>query len=412
MNILDNILQNITYVLFPLTLYLIYFAYIKNMDLEEKSIFLEIALFSSLYMLFRNIDLKNYAYAIVFLNIPLLIAYLKRKTKTAVLISITLIIFLYTNLNISLILLIIEYVLYFIIYSGLMKKNELNIRSITAIFVSIRTFFIAFQSTFYLFFDTNPSHLLLNISTMVIFLVATAYIILLLFEKCEGVMNYNSTLNELNREKEIRTSLFKITHEIKNPLAVCRGYLDMLAEDNYKKYKEYIPIISSEINRTLLLMDDFLDYTKVKINKEDVDLILLLEEISLELKPLFKKNNIKTKLNIPDDEIYLDLDYNRMKQVLVNIFKNSVEAKSDDTTITVDINEHKDMVDIIISDTGVGMSKEVLEKIGQNFYTTKERGTGLGVSLSKEIIALHGGKIHYESTLGKGTKVYISLPAN
>ena len=63
----------------------------------------------------------------------------------------------------------------------------------------------------------------------------------------------------------------------------------MLAEDNYKKYKEYIPIISSEINRTLLLMDDFLDYTKVKINKEDVDLILLLEEISLELKPLFKK---------------------------------------------------------------------------------------------------------------------------
>ncbi len=93
-----------------------------------------------------------------FLNIPLLIAYLKRKTKTAVLISITLIIFLYTNLNISLILLIIEYVLYFIIYSGLMKKNELNIRSITAIFVSIRTFFIAFQSTFYLFFDTNPYH--------------------------------------------------------------------------------------------------------------------------------------------------------------------------------------------------------------------------------------------------------------
>ena len=71
----------------------------------------------------------------------------------------------------------------------------------------------------------------------------------------------------------------------------------MLAEDNYKKYKEYIPIISSEINRTLLLMDDFLDYTKVKINKEDVDLILLLEEISLELKPLFKKNNIKTKFN-------------------------------------------------------------------------------------------------------------------
>ena len=65
-----------------------------------------------------------------------------------------------------------------------------------------------------------------------------------------------------------------------------------------------------------------------------------------------------------------------MKQVLVNIFKNSVEAKSDDTTITVDINEHKDMVDIIISDTGVGMSKEVLEKIGQTFILPKKEERG------------------------------------
>ena len=65
-----------------------------------------------------------------------------------------------------------------------------------------------------------------------------------------------------------------------------------------------------------------------------------------------------------------------MKQVLVNIFKNSVEAKSDDTTITVDINEHKDMVDIIISDTGVGMSKEVLEKIAKTFILPKKEERG------------------------------------
>ena len=186
----------------------------------------------------------------------------------------------------------------------------------------------------------------------------------------------------------------------------------MLKEDDYKKYRDYIPIISSEINRTLLLMDDFLDYTKVKIKKEDVDLVYLLEEIEKELKPLFKNNNIKTVFNIPDDEIYLDLDYNRIKQVLINVFKNSIEAKSDHTTITLTIEEHKDNVQIIIKDTGIGMDEEVLSKIGQNFYTTKEKGTGLGVSLSKEIIKLHGGSMHYESKLGKGTSVYISLPLN
>lgn len=412
MIVLDHILINMTYLLFPITLYLIYFAYVKNMDLEEKSIFLELALFSSLYMLLRNIDLDNYIYSIIFFNIPLLISYLKRKTKTSIAISIVLIIFLSIKLNFSPILLIIEYLLYFIIYTTLGRKNKITVNNITATFVVIRTFFISFQSTFYILHDESIPSLLVDISIMVILLLLISYITLLLFQKCESIMNYNSTLNELKREKEIRMSLFKITHEIKNPLAVCRGYLDMLKEDDYKKYREYIPIISSEINRTLLLMDDFLDYTKVKIKKEDVDLVYLLEEIEKELKPLFKNNNIKTVFNIPDDEIYLDLDYNRIKQVLINVFKNSIEAKSDNTTITLTIEENKDNVQIIIKDTGIGMDEEVLSKIGQNFYTTKEKGTGLGVSLSKEIIKLHGGSMHYESTLGKGTSVYIKLPLN
>ena len=186
----------------------------------------------------------------------------------------------------------------------------------------------------------------------------------------------------------------------------------MMKENDYKNYQKYIPIINSEINRTLLLMDDFLDYTKLKINKEDVDIVYLIEELENDLKPLLKKNKIELEFNIPDDEIYLDLDYFRIKQVLINVIKNSIEAKSNNPKISLEIKQEQKNIKIIISDNGVGMDDEVLKRIGENFYTTKERGTGLGVSLSKEIIRLHGGEMNYESELGKGTTVFITLPQN
>ena len=87
-------------------------------------------------------------------------------------------------------------------------------------------------------------------------------------------MNINTAMKELEKEKVLRTSLFKLTHEIKNPLAVCKGYLDMLDLNNQEKVDKYIPIVKGEIERTLTLMDDYLDYTKVKINKEEVDKVL------------------------------------------------------------------------------------------------------------------------------------------
>jgi len=244
------------------------------------------------------------------------------------------------------------------------------------------------------------------------FSILLSYIIVIIIDKSENIVNYNSTLNELNREKEIRESLFKITHEVKNPLAVCRGYLDMLDSQKRKEYHKYVPIISNEINRTLNLMDDFLDYTKVKVAKEDTDLYLLLDEIKDEIKPLLKNNNIEAKFNIPDDELYMDLDYNRIKQVFINIFKNSIEAKKDSMEITLSVFSKDDLVTIKVSDNGIGMDKDTLERIGENFFTTKRNGTGLGVSLSKEIISLHSGKMYYKSVKGKGTDVYIELPIN
>lgn len=411
MSIFGGIITNTVYILFPLTIYIIYTAYIRNIDKKEKKLFLELALYSSLYMLIRYGVMFKTIYPALLFNIPLVISFVKNQKISSIVISIILIYFNYYKLHFSLLVLIIEYITYFIIYLSFDKSKNRNTNIING-FIIVRTLSMIYQTIFYIMPEASYLEIVSYILLSSLLFSFLSYIIIMIIDKSENIVNYNSTLNELNREKEIRESLFKITHEIKNPLAVCRGYLDMLENQKRKEYHKYVPIISNEINRTLNLMDDFLDYTKVKITKEDTDLYLLLDEIKDEIKPLLKNNNIESKFEIPDDELYLDLDYNRIKQVFINIFKNSIEAKSENMKITLSVYNKNNLVTIKVSDNGIGMDRETLKRIGENFFTTKKNGTGLGVSLSKEIISLHSGKMYYKSIKGKGTDVYIELPTN
>ena len=107
-------------------------------------------------------------------------------------------------------------------------------------------------------------------------------------------------------------------------------------------------------------------------------------------------------------------DYNRLKQVLVNIIKNSMEAKIEGKILTIKlkIKVSKCNIKIIISDNGIGMTKEELNRLGEVFYTTKPNGTGIGVNLSKEIIERHNGTLTYESEKYLGTNVIIDLPVD
>lgn len=408
MSIFGGVIVNTIYILFPLTVYLIYSAYTKNLDKKEKSIVLELALYSSIYMLIRYGVMFKTIYPTLLFEIPLVVSFIKNKSITSITIAIILIIFNYYRFNFNIVMLLIEYLLYFFSFLLFNKKSN-RIGKIINSFLVIRILSMIYQTIFNIMPNSNYLDLFTYIFFSSLLLAFFLYLIVFIIDLSENIVNYNSTLNELNREKEIKQSLFKMTHEVKNPLAVCRGYLDMLDSD-YEKYNEYIPVISKEINRTLTLMDDFLDYTKIKVAKEDTDICMLLEDIRDELMPLLKNNNIKYEFIIPDDEVYLDLDYNRIKQVFINIYKNSIEAKKKNMKIILKAYIRSNQLVIKVSDNGVGMSKDTLKHIGENFYTTKENGTGLGVSLSQEIINLHNGKMYYKSQLNKGTDVFIELP--
>ena len=181
---------------------------------------------------------------------------------------------------------------------------------------------------------------------------------------------------------------------------------------NSTNYEKYLPILKSEINKTLNLLQDFSACSKIKIEPDIIDISLLIEEITNNLKLMFDKKNIKFIIEQLQEEIYINGDYNRLNQVLLNIIKNSIEAQDENKQSFIKIytkNTNKN-IQIFVEDNGVGISRENLKKISEPFFTTKQNGTGLGVLLSKEIIEAHGGKLEYKSKENIGTTVKITLP--
>lgn len=410
MPIFENIFLLCVFLFFPLTCYLLYITHLSNMDLKVKNVVLDISLITSLFLIIRYINNKS-IYILLFFNIPLLLAYLKRKNITAIFISIVIVYFYNYYTSIPLIILILEYSVYFTIYLYVSKykKNYVNYLNI---FVAIKLFVISFL----IFYIINPtgtitSNIIYLLLTATVFIVFT-YLSLALFETGEDIINLYGILKESKKDKVLFESLSKLTHELKNPIAVCKGYIEIIDRNGIESAPKYLPIISNEIERSLSVINDFSSLGKLKkLNKEEVDLQVLLEEIITILNPLFKKNNANIYLNIKDD-IYVSIDYLRMKQVFVNILKNALEAKKDDEQLNVFIEVKKNLnnLKIIIKDNGIGMDKNTLERITEIFYTTKANGNGLGVVLSKEIIEMHKGSINYKSTKGKGTTVTITLP--
>lgn len=192
----------------------------------------------------------------------------------------------------------------------------------------------------------------------------------------------------------------KFTHEIKNPLTVCNGYLDMMLKCSDKDKDTYIEIVRDEIKRSLNIINDYNNF--LSINKTNFNLYDLLLEIKNNLEKLYKSKIII----ISNNKMNYYGDYSKLKQVFINIIKNSYEANSN--LIVIKIDEDNSIYKISIFDNGIGIKN--ISDIYKEYYTTKENGNGLGIPYIKEIIELHRGTINYYSEENIGTRVEIILP--
>ena len=408
MNIFKTLLFNMINILFPLFCYIIFLATNKTINKKQKEILFDFLIITSTYISFIfNQDI----YPIInflLLNSLIIIAYTKNRVFSANIVSI-LIIVLYASKFNFIYLMIIPYILIFIIYK---IKNRYNFKDFYFIdlFLIIHYIVLIFWLYFYNLDIYNSMAFLDNI-IIFLFYYMIVHIIYLLYTLGEKIINTNSDYKKLKNSAEIKMSLFKITHEIKNPIAVIKAYLDMMDINNKNKVKEYIPIIKSEIDRLLNLLQDFLLVNNSSINLDIMDINMLIEDVIKKERSLIENKNIKLKLNLIDDEIYINGDYNRLSQVLINIIKNSIEAIDNDNGIIKIKNIIKNnYINIIIEDNGYGISEKNLKMIKEPFYTTKNKGTGLGVSVSDEIVKAHNGILIYDSKESRGTKVTIKLP--
>ena len=388
MRIEDILLLNLNILLTPILIYLVYISYIKIQDKEEEKLILIIIIFLQVYLIFKYSISLNKNFPLLIIDIPLLISYYKKENTLIILLSIINIVYYNTFYN-TLALLIAEYIIYFFI-------NKKDIK-----------YYWIIKILFLTYYTNQTIEIIYNILPSIIFFSLIVY----LLKKAEEMLNLHQVIKQITKEKQIKDSLFKITHEIKNPIAVCKGYLDMYDEKK-EECKNYIPIIKEEIDRVLVLLEDFLSMNRQKITKEIIDINLLLEETITNMKLLFKNKKIKLETKIIDDEIYINADYNRLTQVLVNILKNSVEALDNKKSPTIKVwtEKNKNKIKIHIKDNGIGIKKENITKINEPFFTTKQKGTGLGVSLSNEIVKAHKGKVKYISKENEFTEVIVTLP--
>lgn len=405
----DSLIIYLIFLLFPILLYLIFLTYTKITNKKESELLFDLCLLSSVYLI-----IKYYIYFpdkmfLLLVNIPLVIGIIRKRYLLSFILSIFIAFYYYKLFDFNIYFVFSEYFFYFLYFYIFNKKHKKD-NSIKIInnFTFLKGIVLSYEIFYIVPNNSNIIFVIINLFLLLIIFYVICYLVVKLMEKAEKILSLNKVLNELQHEKELKNSLFKITHEIKNPIAVCKGYVDMFDKKDINKCERYNEIIKNELNRTLIIMDDFMNYTKIKVKLDIIDINMLLSEVLESFSLIFKINNVDLINKVTDDEIYINGDYDRLKQVFINLIKNGIES-FDGKNGKLEIKSKENNKEVIISiiDNGCGMDEEVFKNINKMFYTTKKNGTGIGLPLSNEIIKLHNGRINLYSKKGEGTTVEI-----
>lgn len=204
-----------------------------------------------------------------------------------------------------------------------------------------------------------------------------------------------------------------ITHEIRNPMAVVRGFLQLMKEKSPDSLDHYYRIVMDELDRANGIISDFLSLAQNRISEKEES---HLHDIIHELSPLLwadanlRGQSIEMQLggNIPS----LLLNGKEIKQLILNLCRNAMEAMDEKGVVTIGTRLEGDTVELIVQDTGVGIPKAKLDRLFEPFFTTKSKGTGLGLALCLSIMQRHNGNITVSSEEAQGTCFTATFPVS
>jgi two-component system, sporulation sensor kinase E len=204
-----------------------------------------------------------------------------------------------------------------------------------------------------------------------------------------------------------------IAHEIRNPMTALKGFIQLLESSMETDHEMYFHVIKSELQRIESIITEFLILAKPQaVQYQETDLVKIMKETLELLNAQAVMHNVQFKEQYENGIPAVFAEPNQLKQVFINIVKNAIEVMQKGGMISIRISEkNADTVRISITDEGMGIPKEKIKKLGEPFYTTKERGTGLGLMVTFKIVEEHEGTVEVESELGEGTTFHIDVPS-
>lgn len=229
-------------------------------------------------------------------------------------------------------------------------------------------------------------------------------------------------ITEIKRSREFMQQTEKLTvvgelaagiaHEIRNPLTSLKGFTQLLG-DKMGANHEYMDIMITEIDRINTIVSELLLLAKPsKLEFKPIQLKDILDNIITLMSAQANLYGVKIRLvsNEPLNDLYIFGIEDKMKQVFINLLKNAIESMEDGGEVVIHVEEQKGQIEIKFIDAGCGIPRELLPKLGQPFFTTKDRGTGLGLMVCYSIIESHHGTMLIDSASGEGTTVSVTLP--
>ena len=247
--------------------------------------------------------------------------------------------------------------------------------------------------------------------------------------KLNKQLEENKKLSEeiINNEKFKNNYFVNLSHELRTPINVITSILQLtnnLINNNtmtYEKAKDYTKIVSRNCENLLKIINDIIDSSKIetgnyKINKKNHDIVYIVEEVALSMSDFIEEKGLSLIIDPEIEEKVISCDEIEIERCVINLLGNAVKFTPEGGEILIYIKEVKNYIEITIEDNGIGISKEDQEFIFKRFSqvegngATKASSSGIGLTLVKYIVDLHGGYIRLESELDKGSKFTIGLP--
>ncbi|MCS7461778.1 ATP-binding protein [Paenibacillus doosanensis] len=240
----------------------------------------------------------------------------------------------------------------------------------------------------------------------------SAYISIYFIEKMKENAQMRAEIRQREKMDMLGELAASVAHEIRNPMTVVRGFMQLMNGHSFalKRFNEYAPMIIEELDRAESILSDYLSFAKPQETAwERIDLSGQLSHAVHTVTPYAHMNQVEIQTYW---QTSLSIIYDRKKfgQLIVNLLKNGIEAMPDGGMLDVELYREEGHAVIRILDKGIGMTEEELGRLGSLFYSTKTKGTGIGIMICYKIIEAAGGTIRFDSKKLEGTTVTIRLP--